>query len=87
MLDLLLEFQDILTERPGTSTLTEHRIDLLDKGPILLKQYPVQYVKHHDFDAKVENMLRAGVIEQAKSDYNSPLIIFKKRRMAATDSV
>ncbi len=77
--DLLKEFQDIFTEKPGCTTLVKHKIDVTTKQPIRVKPYPMPYAKRKDVDDEVQKMLKANVIEESCSDYNSPIVLVKKK--------
>ena len=76
---LVQEFSDIFTDRPGTTDLTEHKIELNTSAPIRVKQYPIPYAKREDIDKEVEMMLKYGVIEEATSEYNSPVVMVRKK--------
>ncbi|XP_053381689.1 uncharacterized protein LOC128549191 [Mercenaria mercenaria] len=76
---LLEEFKDIFTDVPGTTDLEQHKIDLTDETPIRVKQYTIPYAKRKDVENEIKNMLEAGVIEPANSDYNSPVVLVKKK--------
>ncbi|XP_053406591.1 uncharacterized protein LOC128559314 [Mercenaria mercenaria] len=76
---LLEECKDIFTDVPGTTDLEEHKIDLTDETPIRVRQYTIPYAKRKDVEDEVKNMLEAGVKEPANSDYNSPVVLVKKK--------
>jgi len=40
---LLQEYEDIFSDRLGTTSLTEHRIQLLDDNPVRCKAHPVPH--------------------------------------------
>ena len=76
---LLGEFQCIFTDMPGTTHLAEHKIELTTKSPILVRPYPIPYAKRQKVEKEVQAMLEADVIEPAMSDYNSPIVLVKKK--------
>ena len=77
--NLLKEYSDIFTERPGCTNLTEHKMELTSADPVRVKQYPIPYAKRCDVDTEVQAMLEAGIIEPAVSEYNSPIVMVKKK--------
>ena len=76
---LLEEFQCIFTDMPGTTHLAEHKIELTTKSPIRVRPYPIPYAKRQEVEKEVQAMLEADVIEPAMSDYNSPIVLVKKK--------
>ena len=63
----------------GRSNLIEHEIHLEDNRPIYTQQFrlpieQLQYIKEH-----VASWLRAGLIERARSPYNSPIFCVPKK--------
>ena len=76
---LLEEFQCIFTDVPGTTHLAEHKIQLTTKGLIPVRPYPIPYAKRQEVEKNVQAMLEADVIEPAMSDYNSPIVLVKKK--------
>ena len=77
--DLLEEFQDIFSEKPGTTDLIEHEIEVNDPRPVRVGQYPIPFAKQPVVEKEVESMLKAGIIEKTKSEYNAPIVIVKKK--------
>ena len=77
--DLLEEFQDIFSEMPGTTSLAEHKIELTTQSPVRQKQYPMPYAKRAEIADEVQKMLDAGVVEPACSEYNSPIVLVRKK--------
>ena len=76
---ILQEYSDIFTDVPGTTHLMEHRVELNSTIPVRVKQYPIPYAIREDIDKEVEMMLEYGVIEETCSDYNSPVVMVKKK--------
>ena len=42
-MELLEDYQDIFTEKPGSTTLVEHKIETTTQDPIRVKPYPISY--------------------------------------------
>jgi hypothetical protein len=79
VMDLLQEYREIFTERPGCTRLDEHVIEVTSSEPIRVKQYPMPYAKRTDVESEVSKMLDMGVIECARADYNSPVVLVRKK--------
>ena len=79
VIELLEEYQDIFTERPGTTDLGEHQIELTTADPIRTKPYVMPYSERKEVEEEVQNMLEMGVIGPLSSPYNSPIVIVKKK--------
>jgi predicted DNA-binding protein (UPF0278 family) len=76
---LLEQYKDIFTERPGTTTLEEHVVETKIEAPIRVGSYSMPYAKRVEINREVEEMLALDVIEEARSDYNSPIVMVKKK--------
>ena len=59
--------------------LGEHEIELTTKEPIRVKPYSVPFAKRKAIDEEVDKMLKAGIIEECTSEYNSPVVLVKKK--------
>ena len=79
MRELVYEYRDIFTERPGTTDLVEHTIELTTQQPVRVPPYPIPYAKRDIVQKEVEAMLEAGIIERAQSEYNAPIVLVQKK--------
>ena len=77
--DLIYEYRDIFSSKPGCTNLTEHKVTLTDTEPIRLKSYPIPYNMYDQLRKEIDEMLRLGIIEPSDSPYNCPLIMIKKK--------
>lgn len=76
--NLLKQYRDLFSEKPGCARGYEHRIILTTKNPIIKHTYLVSF-QFCDATAKtIERMLESGVIERTASSYCNPLRIVKK---------
>ncbi|XP_064490382.1 uncharacterized protein LOC135401724 [Ornithodoros turicata] len=73
--DIIADFQDIFSERPGRTSLVVHDIELTTNQPIRSKPYRMSPRQRVIMDKEIERMLELGVIEQAESDFTSPMIL------------
>ena len=80
VLELLEEFKDIFTDKPGCTNLIEHKIELTDSTPIRVKNYPVPYAERAEFEKEVVNMKNYDIVERTDcAIYNSPVVMVKKK--------
>lgn len=77
--ELIAEFADILTDKPGSTDLYQHKIELTTDVPIRQKPYPLPYATRQVVEEEVSKMLEAGIIEESDSPYNSPIVLVKKK--------
>jgi len=65
-------------ESPGTTDLTEHRINVGGHAPIKQRYYPVSPKIQEAIYDEVDKMLATGIIEPSKSEWSSPIVMIKK---------
>jgi hypothetical protein len=76
---VLKEYQDILTDKPGTVIGVEpHTIHLNSDKPIRIKPYPLPFAKKAVVEKEIQVMLDLGVIEPSTSPYSSPVVLVGK---------
>ena len=76
--EVLKEYSDVLTDRPGKTTLLEHEIKLTTQEPVRVKPYPIPFQGEQVIIDEVKTMLDLGVIEPSTSPYCSPIVLVKK---------
>ena len=76
---LLNEFQDVLTDLPGSTLLCEHDIQLTSKEPIRRRPYALPHALQNTVKNEVEAMLKMGVVEPSTSPYASPIVLVDKK--------
>ena len=76
---LLTEFQDVLTDLPGTTLLCEHDIKLTSNDPIRRRPYALPHALQDTVKKEVEAMLKMGVVEPSTSPYASPIVLVDKK--------
>jgi len=76
--NLVSEYQDVFTDVPGKTDLSECTIELIDATPIRLRPYPVPYALQKEMKLEVQKMLNMGIIEPSRSEYSSPPVIVRK---------
>lgn len=55
------------------------KVTLTSKEPVRVKQYPFPYSKRNEVNKEVQKMLKLSIIEPAKSDNNSLMVIVRKK--------
>ncbi|XP_036146753.1 uncharacterized protein LOC118646913 [Monomorium pharaonis] len=65
-------------KRPGTTSLTEHRIDVGGHAPIKQRYYPVSPKIQQAIYEEVDKMLEAGIIEPSNREWSTPRVMIKK---------
>lgn len=76
--ELVAEYSDIFTDKPGLTHLTKHSIELTDKVPVREKPYPLPFATRTAVEEEVQTMLNQGIIERSNSEYNAPVVLVSK---------
>ena len=76
---LLHEFQDVLQGEPGNTTTTEHTIKTGSAQPIRLAPYRLPHAYRDAIRKELQEMERAGIIEQSSSAWAAPIVPVKKK--------
>ena len=76
---LINDFGDIFTDKPGTTNLVEHHIELTSDDPIRLKPYPIPYSVRESLKQDISDMLKMGVIRESNSPYATAVVIVRKK--------
>ena len=77
-MELLKEFDDILTDLPGTASAVKHSIKTTTEEPIHVKAYPIPYAIREIIKAEIEKMLNMGIIRKSSSPYAAPPVLVSK---------
>ena len=78
MLNLLQNYQDLLTDIPNVTNVLEHHIDLIHDKPIK-HSYPLPYSLHKQLKDDLQKWKNLGIVEQSTSPYCSPLLAVRKK--------
>ena len=73
------DFQDVLTDLPKRTPLSECEIILETDTPVRTRQYPLPFAEREMVGKEVEDMLKLGVIEKSNSPFCSPILLVKKK--------
>lgn len=75
---ILLEYEDILTDKPGKTPLETHHINMTSKEVYQRKAYVLPQAIKSEMDKEIKQMLDQDIIEPSKSPYHSPCLMIKK---------
>ncbi|KAK7004546.1 hypothetical protein BgiMline_006075 [Biomphalaria glabrata] len=75
---MLGEFHDVLSDKPGRTSLERFSMKLLSAEPIKVKAYPLPHAKAEVIKQEVEELLKAGIIAPSVSPYNAPVVLVRK---------
>ena len=62
---LLSEFQDVLQEMPGRTTLAKHSINTSTAYPVRLPPYRVPHHYRENVQKEIDDMIKSGIIESS----------------------
>ena len=83
MQSLLDEFSDVFAvdgQKPGRTSETEHRIDLIPvTKPFKLPARRVPMHMQSEVDKEIDSMLQQDIIEPSQSDFSSPPVLVRKK--------
>ena len=76
---LLNAYRTIFDDKPGRTTVIEHRITLLpDARPVRLAPYRMSPDKMRCVDGEIRTLLQDGVIEECNSAWAAPILVVPK---------
>ena len=76
--DIVKDYTDIFTDRPGNCNLIKHPITLTSNKPIKSKPYTLPYAVRESLREDIKDMLNTGIIRESNSPYASPVVLVKK---------
>ena len=77
-LQIMSEFQSVLTDIPLNTPLSTYEMNVETAKPVFVKQYPLPHAKVEVVKNEVRDMLKLGVIEPAAIQFNSQIVLFNK---------
>lgn len=84
LLKLLLSYSDIFSksmETIGESDLIQPRIELMHEEPVRVRPFKTPQALKPILKEQLDQLLKAGIIREADSNYAFPLIMVKKKRL------
>ena len=79
IIDLIEEFNDVMSEKPGFTELVKHDIILTSTEPVKSKIYPVPLHLRKYFEKEVDKLLEMGIIRPSTSPFCSSPVMVPKR--------
>lgn len=76
--DLLQEFDSVMSDVPGKTTVIEHKISLQQNEIVRTRPYSIPYSLRSEVNKEILSMEAAGIIERSDSPYQSPMVVVKK---------
>ncbi|XP_072171900.1 uncharacterized protein [Diadema setosum] len=76
--DLLREYPQICTDKPGRTTLVTHHVNVEGADPIKQHPYRLSPEKRHQVREEVKKMLDDDIIEPSNSAWSSPIVMVPK---------
>ncbi|GFR64154.1 Gypsy retrotransposon integrase-like protein 1 [Elysia marginata] len=72
-------YSSIFSDRPGTVSTEEHRIELTSSTPVRQRPYPVPYAMRQTLHDELRKMEDLKIIRKSSSPYPSPVVFVKKK--------
>ena len=76
---LLETFTSVLNEKPGRTSVTEHRIITDQAQPVRLPPYRIPHAYRDTVRQELMEMEQAGIIERSSSGWAAPIIMVNKK--------
>lgn len=77
--ELLHEYKDLFSDRPGLTPLYKHEIKMIDSTPFFKKSYPVPFALREAVEEKLADMVEMKIIERTSSAFSNPITVVKKK--------
>ena len=77
--EIVQKYKEIFTEKPGKTTLVQHKIVLTDNEPIRSKPYAIPYNCRESLNKDINDMLEMCIIKKMEIPYASSVVIVTKR--------
>ena len=77
--EIISDYSDTFTTRPGYTTLIEHDIKLTTDTLVRDKQYPLPFSTMETIKNEIKEMIDLDIVEPSDSPYCSPVLIVKKK--------
>ena len=79
MYDIVAEFNDVFSTKPGRTNLAEHRIKTRTPNPVRQAPYLLPHAYREDVKKDLEEMEKDGIIEPSASKWTSPIVLVPKK--------
>ena len=75
---LKTEFQEVINDVPGRTSMVEHTIETGDASPIRLPPYRLPYSSHEFLRNEIKILLEQNIIVPSKSPWAAPVVLVPK---------
>ncbi|GFS24008.1 zinc finger protein [Elysia marginata] len=72
--EIASSYSSIFSDRPGTVSTEEHRIELTSSTPVRQRPYPVPYAMRQTLRDELKKMEDLEIIRKSSSPYSSPVV-------------
>lgn len=76
---LLAEYADVFSNKPGCTSLAEHRIETGSAKPVRQHPYRLPHAYRDTVQEELRDMLEHGIIETSTSEWASPIVLVPKK--------
>ena len=76
---VLDKFGSVFSNKPTTTNVYEHKIQITDENKFVRKTYPIPLHYQQQVDEEVRKMLESGVVERTDSNFLNPMVVVKKK--------
>ncbi|GFS19330.1 Gypsy retrotransposon integrase-like protein 1 [Elysia marginata] len=77
--EIASSYSSIFSDRHGTVSTEEHRIELTSPTPVRQRPYPVPYAMRQALRDELKKMEDLEIIRKSSSPYSSPVVVVKKK--------
>ncbi|GFR93145.1 zinc finger protein [Elysia marginata] len=77
--EIASSYSSIFSDRPGTVSTEEHRIEMTSSTPVRQRPYPVPYAMRQTLRDELRKMEDLKIIRKSSSPYSSPVVVVKKK--------
>ena len=77
--NIVREFYDVFSDKPGRTTLTEHKIETGSARPIRQQPYRLPHAYRDTVQKDLREMEEAGIITRSTSEWASPVVLVPKK--------
>lgn len=77
--DLIIKYNSLTNYVPRIAKGYTHSLNVDQNKPFKSKTYPIPYHYRNQVNLELQNMIKANVIEPARTDYINPLVVVRKK--------
>ena len=73
------QYSTVINEKPGRTSVAEHRISTAEAQPIRLPPYRIPHAYREIVRTELEEMERESIISRSASEWTAPIVLVKKK--------